>query len=75
MMFGDLEAEESNAEFAVEPYLKSISEEHLKLFYKYIWYRLRSPNIESFGKRFFEELCDTPFQIYLVRLYKDLLAS
>jgi hypothetical protein len=60
-MFIDIFAEERNSEAVVEPYFKLTGEEHLKLLYKFIWYRLQSPTIEDFGKRFFTELCDTQF--------------
>ena len=65
-MFIDLYAEEKYMESVVEPFYKTIGEVHLKLFYKFLWWKLKSPLIDDFGKKFFLELCDAPFQIYLV---------
>lgn len=60
---------------SVEPYILSTGEEYLKIFYKYIWWKLKSPEIENFGKRYFHELPDTDYQIQLVRSFMDVLSS
>jgi hypothetical protein len=60
---------------AIEPWVITFGQESLELFYKYIWAKCRQPEIENFGKRFFLELCDTPFQILLVKKYLGVLNS
>ena len=74
-MFIALYAEISDKELAVEPYISTIGMEHVKLLYKYIWIKMKHPEIEDFGKRFFFELCDTNFQIQLVKSYMEATVS
>ena len=52
---------ETDKDKSIEPYINTIGEEYLKLFYKYIWFKLRSPEIENFGKRFFNEIADIDY--------------
>ncbi len=70
--FGEVNDEES---LNIYPYLRVIGDTHLKLFYKFLWWKLRCPTIDDFGKRFFLELCDTKFQIHLLKLYMNHLLS
>jgi hypothetical protein len=73
-MFATLFAEVSDPD-PIEPHVKTIGNENVQLFYKWIWVRLRNPDIENFGKRFFFELCDLRFQIYLLKTYMTVLTS
>ena len=43
----------------LEPYVDKIGETFLELLYKHVWWRMRMPEIENFGKKFFFELCNT----------------
>ena len=59
----------------IEPWVNTFGEENLQLFYKFVWLKCRQPEIDNFGRRFFLELCDTQFQIYLVKKYLAVLNS
>ena len=59
----------------IEPYIKTIGEDCLQHFYKFIWARCKTPDIENFGKRFFLELGDCKYQLTLLKKYLQLLQS
>jgi hypothetical protein len=52
---------EADMKTTVEPSILTTGEEYLKVFYKYVWWKLKSPEIENFGKRFFLELSDNDY--------------
>ena len=60
---------------SVEPWTKNIGEDMLQLFYKSLWLKLRQPDMKDFGKRFFIELCDSRFQIHLLKGFMETLRS
>lgn len=65
-----------NEEAFVDAYEQSIGQEHLDLFYNYLWWTLNNPRIENFGKRFLEEMNDSPlYQIHLLRQYMYVLTQ
>ena len=51
---------------AIEPFVITVGEEYLKLFYKFIWFKCKNPEVDDFGKKFFFDICDTNFQIHLI---------
>jgi hypothetical protein len=57
----------------VEPYVKTIGEDNLKLFYKWIWIRCKMPDIDDFGRRFFLEMGDWKYQVTLLKKYMQTL--
>jgi hypothetical protein len=59
----------------IEPFVGATGDEYVKLFYKYIWFKIKSPEIENFGKRFFLEIADTHYQIHLVKAFMKIMQS
>lgn len=43
---------------ALMPHLSSVADDYLTLLFKFIWSKLRTPDIKNFGKRFFLEIAD-----------------
>ena len=60
---------------AIEPHVRSIGEEYLKLFYKFVWFKFKTPDIDDFGKKIFEDISDADCQIHLVRLFLKMLCQ
>jgi hypothetical protein len=59
----------------IEPYIKTIGEDCLQLFYKWLWVRAKQPEIENFGRLYFIELSnnDWRYQIHLVKNFMQTL--
>ena len=73
-LFMRLFAEWDSSEVKMEPYIQTIGEEYVHLFYKYLWVKFDSPLIDNFGLRFFKEIAhDTNYQIFLLRSFMKAL--
>lgn len=57
------------------PHLTTIADDYLTLFYKFIWFKLRTPDLDNFGKRFFFEVADYQYQIHLLIAFMRILES
>jgi hypothetical protein len=71
-MFVDLLFESTEE---TEPYMGVAAKQFLNLLSRYIWVRAGSPLIDNFGLRFFNELCDLPFQMSLVKKFLHTILS
>eukprot|EP00347_Sterkiella_histriomuscorum_P005686 403355653 len=59
----------------VYPHINLVAQDFLDLFYKYIWFKLKSPDIKNFGKRFFMEIADTPYKLHLLVKFMKIQSS
>lgn len=74
-MFVTLLAEQPKDSVLIEPQVITIGDEMLKLFYKYLWFKNKNPEIDNFGQRFFNEIGDADYQIHILRSFMNMLWS
>ena len=70
-------SEDASEMAMIEPYVTTIGEEFLNLFYKYLHNKVKQPDIADFGRTFFFELCSSnaDYQIHLLHSFFKLLSS
>ena len=56
----NLFAEKAKGDHFVDAYEETISSAYLELFYKFIWFKLRTPEIDNIGKKYFEAYANDP---------------
>ena len=54
-LFIKLIQDKGEEEQFVDAYEDTIAEAYLQLFYKYIWFKMKNPDVKDFGTRFFSE--------------------
>ena len=57
------------------PELNKIAEDYLELFYKFIWWKMKSPEIDNFGQKFFNEYCDVNTQLNMIVSFIRMLEA
>lgn len=74
-IFMSLFTNQSDPEQMIEPYIRTIGDDCLQLFYKWLWVRVKQPEIENFGRRFFTELAsnDWRYQVNLIKKFMETL--
>ena len=53
-LFLNLFAEKAKGDSFIDAYEDTISEKFLELFYKFLWFKLRNPDMDNIGKQFFD---------------------
>ena len=68
-------AEANLEEGQLKPYLNTLADDYLDLFYRFIWSRLNHPDVKDFGKRFITEIADQNFQLHLFKRFMTTLMN
>ncbi|CDW76566.1 UNKNOWN [Stylonychia lemnae] len=72
-LFAEIFCEKKIEDSELSPEIGLVAEDYLELFYKYIWWKMKSPEIEKFGQKFFFQLCSISAQLNLLVKYMEVL--
>lgn len=59
-LFLNLFAEKAKGDNFIDAYEDTIAKNYLDMFYKFLWFKLRNPEMENVGKLFFDSYKNDP---------------